>query len=285
MRLNIEQISIQGSNEWNEDALIVREEVHVYGVLDGATSVTPYRGPQGETGGYLASNVVRRELEAMDEQQWAAIHVKDAVLQANQSLREAMVLSGIDPEDREALWTTEVALVRIEETRVQYAQTGDCMILAVYKDGTVRTVTHDQLDHIDLQTRKRWKACLYQGMSSRKEIRAQVEPYIRKNKVLMNTLQGYSAMNGQAELASFLEYGVINRINLTGLLLITDGLFPHSEDIEEKWDAVSLIKEVEEKGLRGYAESLIELEQSDPDCQTYIRFKTSDDKTGIWIRF
>lgn len=282
--MKIETISIQGSSEWNEDALIEKSGAGVYGVLDGATSVTPFRGPQGETGGYLASQLVKKELEAIEVSWWETVHVKDAVLRANQSLRQEMIAHGIDPEDREALWTTEIALVKIEETRVQYAQTGDCMIFATYKDGTVRTVTYDQLDHIDLQTRIRWKACLEQGMTTRKQIREHVEPHIRKNKVLMNTINGYSAMNGQPELASFLEYGVINRINLTGLLLITDGLFPHSEDIYGTLDGKVLMEEIESKGLQGYAESLIALEQNDPECQKYLRFKTSDDKTGIWIR-
>lgn len=283
--MKIETISIRGASEWNEDALVISTEPHVYGVLDGATSVVPFRGPNGETGGYLASNIVSRHLESITLERWSSLSLKEAVLEANAALREAMVESGIDPEEKEQLWTTAIALIRINEQHIDYVQTGDCMIFAAYEDGTIRTVTHDQLAHIDKQTMKRWKECVDRGMTSRAQIRELVEPYIRKNKAKMNTLAGYSAVNGQPELAPLLEHGTINRIQLTALLIITDGLFPYAEEEDTRVDEHLLFAGLQEHGLQGYAEQLIALEESDPECQKYIRFKKSDDKTAVWIRF
>ena len=282
--MRVESISIKGSGEWNEDALVMCEAAGIFGVLDGATSVVPYRGPNGETGGYLAARIVKEELESIDPADWSSLHVRDAVLLANRKLREAMLQSGIDVNDKAQLWTAEIALVKSGENRVEYAQTGDCMIFAIYADGSVRVLTRDQLAHIDMQTMKRWSDCVRRGMTSRQEIRRQVEPFIRANKLKMNTPEGYAAVNGQPELEQFIEYGAINRIRLKSIIIITDGLFPHSETETERLDVERLISGMTSQGLRKYAESLIELELGDPECQRYIRFKTSDDKTAIWIR-
>ena len=40
-----------------------------------------------------------------------------------------------------------------------------------------------------------------------------------------------------------------------------------------------------EKSMEQYALELIKLEDSDPECLKYPRFKKSDDKTGIVISF
>jgi serine/threonine protein phosphatase PrpC len=282
-----EHITIKGSSQWNEDSWFAREDAAVFAVMDGATSVTPFRGPNGETGGYLASRTVRRTLEAISAEEWNTIELKDAVLKANAALRAAMLESGINVEDKEQLWTTGIAIVKITPTQVHYAQTGDCMILARYKDGTHRLVTHDQVAHIDMQTMQRWKACVERGMKKREDIRREVEPFIRSNKVKMNTLDGYAAVNGEPALKDFIEYGTINRILLTDLLLLTDGLFPliEPDQPDNRLDDAKLWSGILEYGLQGYADRLIAQEQTDPDCQVYMRFKTSDDKTAIWLRF
>jgi serine/threonine protein phosphatase PrpC len=282
-----EQLTIQGSSDWNEDSWFAREDVRVFAVMDGATSVTPFRGPNGETGGYLAAQTVRKTLESLSADEWNKLSLKDAVLKANEAVRAAMLASGVNVEDKAQLWVSEIAIVRITPTQVHYAQTGDCMILARYKDGTQRIVTYDQLSHIDTQTMQRWKACVDSGMTKREDIRREVEPFIRSNKVKMNTLEGYSAINGEPQLADFMEYGTINRIQLTDLLLLTDGLFPLTEPDApaNRLDDGKLWSGILNYGLQGYAERLIAQEQTDPDCQKYMRFKTSDDKTAIWLRF
>jgi len=282
-----DQISIQGSSAWNEDSWLVREDVQVYAVMDGATSVTPFRGPNGETGGYLAADTVRKTLDALAAEQWRQMTLKEAVLLANEAVRSAMLDSGVNVEDKAQLWVSEIAMIQVTPTQVHYVQTGDCMILARYKDGTERLVTHDQLAHIDTQTMHRWKECVESGMTRREDIRRKVEPFIRSNKVKMNTLEGYSAINGEPQLGDYIEYGTINRIQLTDLLLVTDGLFPLTEpdSLHMRLDDSKLWSGVLEYGLQGYAERLIAQEQSDPDCQKYMRFKTSDDKTAIWLKF
>ncbi|ALS26264.1 protein phosphatase 2C domain-containing protein [Paenibacillus cisolokensis] len=282
----METISIKGTGEWNEDALVVNGQAGLYGVLDGATSLHPFRGPNGETGGYLASHLIQDYFQALNREEASETPLNELVLRANTLLREAMRESGIDLSDKSSLWTSALALVRIHEKYVDFAQAGDCMIAALYEDGSVRNVSRDHVDHVDYESRKIWMDGIRRGIRRKDELWELVKPVILKNKERMNTLSGYSVLSGQPEAADFIEYGRINRIGLRSLLLVTDGLFlPRSSMEPQNMDWGELVKQIREKRLSGYADWLIRLETGDAECQRYPRFKVSDDKTGIWIDF
>ncbi|KIL41643.1 hypothetical protein SD70_05855 [Gordoniibacillus kamchatkensis] len=282
--MNIETVTRKGTSEWNEDALIVNEALSLYGVADGATSLRPYRGPQQETGGYLASRIVQRYLESLQAEDVAGIGLKELVVEANMRLREEMEAAGIDLSDKTALWTSALALIRIHEHYIDYAQVGDCMIAAVYADGTVRAVSRDQVAHIDYMAKRVWEDGIKNGVENREQLWELVKPTILANKSKMNTLHGYSVLSGELELDDLIEYGRINRIQLQSLLLVTDGLFLPKESISPATDSVQeIVPLVSEMTLQGYVDWLFAIEAKDKECRKYPRFKISDDKTGIWI--
>ncbi|CQR57795.1 hypothetical protein [Paenibacillus riograndensis] len=39
----IDTYSLQGDGEWNKDALVIHDAASVYGVIDGASSLSAYR--------------------------------------------------------------------------------------------------------------------------------------------------------------------------------------------------------------------------------------------------
>jgi len=49
--------------------------------------------------------------------------------------------------------------------------------------------------------------------------------------------------------------------------------------VEPNWEQTVL--PIVHKGLQRYTDDLLTLENSDPECTSYVRFKKSDDKTGI----
>lgn len=284
--MHVEKISLPGSGEWNEDALVDNEQLHLFGVLDGATSLHPFRGPNNETGGYLASQVIKQYLESLQAEDVADLDLKQLVVQANIRLREKMEAAGIHTSDKGALWTSSLALIRIEDNYIDYAQVGDCMIVAVYQDGSLRTISRDQVAHIDLESKHIWEQGIENGIVKREDLWELVKPIILQNKSKMNTMAGYSVMSGEPHLAEFIEYGRINRIQLKSLLLVTDGLFPHTERGGKPIDVIQeLTTSITNSTLAGYADWLFNLELEDKDCLRYPRFKVSDDKTGIWIQF
>lgn len=287
--MKIETISLQGTAQWNEDALVHHERLQLYGVLDGATSQHPYRGPNQETGGYLASRLIQSYLESLEEGDMPEDSLKPLVLKANALLREAMLKAEIDVTDKASLWTSGLALVRVHDTHVDFAQVGDCMIAAVYKDGMIRTLSRDQVAHIDASSKRILEEGIRQGVTKREQLVEMARPIIVSNKAKMNMPDGYSVLSGEPELADYIEYGRINRIQLKALLLVTDGLFPPAELTGTSNGASDAMKEltlqVADQSLAGYADKLVQLEREDPECLRYPRFKVSDDKTGIWLQF
>jgi len=281
--MRIEHITIQGCNEWNEDALILNESQRIYGVLDGATSVTDFTGRGGETGGYLASQTTKAYLESLDDSN-APATLREAVLEANRRIRGHMLEYGIDVDNNQEVWAAGIAVVRVGERQIEYAQTGDCMIVAVYKDGTVRTVTHDQVDHFDEKSRLMWEQYAKQGLS-REEVRKHVFKAILNNRLKTNTEEGYAILNGDPKLEHYVENGMINRIQLKSVLIISDGLFLPRKAGDPARPMSEMIDALNEKGLAGYADWLIAAEYDESQNDKYTRLKISDDKTAVWIHF
>ncbi|ULO05588.1 protein phosphatase 2C domain-containing protein [Paenibacillus sp. 19GGS1-52] len=283
MGADIDWISVQGTGEWNEDAVILNHDLKIYGVVDGATSLVPYRGTSKETGGRLASQLIKQYAEQLTSTEFNGL---DTLLkEANSRLGQEMERCGINLHSKDELWTAGAALIRITDTYIEFIQVGDCMIYAMYEDGSIRSLTRDHVAAIDLQSKRIWEEGIATGVLTKELLWEMVKPVIAANKQKMNTPEGYSIINGMAEAEPFFEYGRINLIKLHSLLLVTDGLFYPGEVGNTEEDLVnSLVRYVTEKSLEQYAEWLLQLERADTECIQYPRFKISDDKTGIYIR-
>lgn len=266
----VEKYTLQGDGQWNEDALIVNEAANIYGVVDGATSLSPYRNKEGMTGGYLAAAFFgEADAQALE---------KIAVL-ANERLREVMEAEGVDVLDASALWSAAYVIVKVNPHSIDYIQSGDCMLLCKYRDGAVRVLTHTQVAHIDRLTLNRMKELRASGVEDPAELRRLLLPLLQDNRRKANTLEGYGVMNGSPEFPLFLEKGTFNRANVESLYLITDGLYSGTES----WE--SLLDSMDAKGLKGYTVELYAREQEDAMLLAVPRLKVSDDKTGLVLRF
>lgn len=276
--VTVEQFTHRGIHFLNEDALVINERAATYGVLDGVSSIVPYLSDKKETGGYIAAQAVKNYFESLDRVEQLTEHVAAA----NQKLRELMLQANINMKKKDGLWGTALALVRIQEDRVEFIQTGDCMILAVYQDGEVRPLTWRQVAHLESPAIAKWEEGVNKGLSNQKDLHGTVIDIIRENRFQSNTNGGYGVLNGEAHAVDFLEYGKINRSRLKDVILLSDGLFWPSKDVpidRSYWDYTA--QRILEKGVEQYAHELLEIEEADPECLRHARFKKSDDKTGM----
>ncbi|NTU24522.1 hypothetical protein HPY28_29865 [Brevibacillus sp. HB1.2] len=275
--MKLESISMKGSGKSNEDAYVIQQVKHVYAVIDGITSLIPYENAAGQTGGAIAAELVKKQLEAMPED--AALH--DYLETINVALQEQMRQSGIDLEKKEALWGAACAVVRVGDAHIEYAQLGDCMIFAVYDDDTVRPLTHTQVSHLEQAALAKWEEGIKEGLCTRTELYERCMDILIHNRYQANGPGGYGVLNGDAACRDFIEYGRMNRVGVKALVLATDGLFmPRAlGGAQPKWEETVL--PIVHKGLQRYTDELISLENNDPECIRYIRFKKSDDKTGM----
>ena len=56
--MRVETISLKGSGTLNEDTLLAKK--NIFAVFDGATDLNGYKNTQGKTGGFLASQLVKK---------------------------------------------------------------------------------------------------------------------------------------------------------------------------------------------------------------------------------
>ncbi|REK58441.1 MAG: hypothetical protein C6W55_03345 [Thermobacillus sp.] len=286
--LTFRTVCIRGSGEWNEDALIVRERDGLFGVADGATSLVPFRAPSGETGGVLASRITAETVMGMPIGADArAEALADMLVEANRRLASEMAACGIDPARKEALWSAGALIVRVRPDAVDYAQAGDCMLVAGYRDGSYRVLTRDQLAAVDRATLRRWSEAAASGITGRDARWQAVLPTIEAGRRLANAPgpEGYAVLNGDPAFACYVESGTINRLGLRSLLLMTDGMYVPKADPAEAFDAEETARLVGRMGLEAYAEWLVQYERSDPDCTRFPRVKRSDDKTAVLLEF
>lgn len=279
--LKVDYRTVKGVSELN-DSLIINEDILLYGVADGVSSIVPFKNEENLTGGYIASNEVSSYFEEL------SIHndLRDDLVAINNRLQAKMNEYYIDISMKETLWGTALALVKITETGVDFIQTGDCMILAVYQDSSIRPLTRLQTDHLEQIALNRWKELIHKGVNSQKDLMKDVKDILVSNRKKSNTANGYGVLNGEDHAVEYSEYGKINKNGLKHLILITDGLFLPVESVpkgERYWDYVA--NSILYKGIEQYTNDLIELEESDPECLRFPRFKKSDDKAGLLITF
>jgi len=187
--------------------------------------------------------------------------------------------------DASARWSAVHAAVHIQPHHIDWVQSGDCMIYAVYEHGFIRTITYDGVEVHDKRALDLWKSINNMELIHGERPQAVTEQ-LQRNRQYTNQPSGYSVINGEPELAHHLESGRIARQGLKHLLFITDGIYPwqplYPHNAEQKQ---AFVQDIIHQGLRAYVEQLCKWEAEDPECTQSERFKMSDDKTGILLSF
>jgi serine/threonine protein phosphatase PrpC len=253
-----------------EDAYIINEDRKIYGVLDGSTPLSSYKDGSGHNGAFLAANLFKNYFEKLDGMEKNSL-VQD-IIHCNELLRIKMEESQIDLMIKHHLWSTCVALVEIKGDRVEFAQLGDCMIIAGFKDRSIKVLTKDTVKGINRRARKKRNKDCQNGINvPKEEFFDNTQNAMIYNRSMANTPEGYSVANGMPEVKNYIQTGTIDRTQLAYLLLTTDGLFWPGKSYEY------ILEKIIEKGLTKYVE---ELTQELADKKLKI-----DDRTAIFLNF
>jgi serine/threonine protein phosphatase PrpC len=253
----------------SEDAMVVNEEIKVYGVFDGATPITPFKDENGKNGAYLASNIFKNYFSSLYRSNLSLV---EGIVTANRMLRDHMEKYKVNQEKHENLWSTCVAILKFEKDgKISFAQLGDCMIIAEDLNGKIKALTRDTIKEISNRAKAWREEQRKQGVS------IPVEEYYQDrtqqlifNRSLANKPYGYTVANGKDEVLHFIQHGQANISEMKTLLIISDGLFHPNYSMEDTFKKINKI------GLHLYS---MELEQYEK--RNTLR---SDDKTGIMIR-
>ena len=259
----------QGSGEINEDALSVDNDLYI--VCDGATSITHDPHSALTSGGRQAADITAA---AFCRNQGS---LEDMAGKANNEIFQAMSLSGVNMNDRESLWSTSFAALRVTGDYIEWAQSGDCMIVLVSEDGSHEMITEQPGQ--DIATLQRWKEI---GPNSKGTIHQVLAREIGEVRRGMN--RDYGVLNGEAEALGFVRYGVEDVSTVTDILLFSDGLCLPSELPENPVDIGGMVDLYRRVGLDGLKNEIRRLQRSDARCCRYPRFKMFDDISGIALK-
>ncbi|WP_319581747.1 protein phosphatase 2C domain-containing protein [uncultured Pseudodesulfovibrio sp.] len=266
--MRIDTVFEQGTGALNEDFLVV--DKNLFGVFDGATSLSSARFGHGLTGGYLASTVAGTAFRGSD------LPLRELADKANRAILDAMRKHGVDMEDRANLWSTSAAVVRVEEDRFEWVQIGDCLVMTLHDDGTHR-VHCAEFNH-DLETLTMWQEASCESQGTVLDV---IHEQIVKVRRGMNVT--YGVFNGEPAALDFLNAGSLPLEGITDILLFTDGLFIPKSDPGEREDFDRFAELFRAGGLKCVRDHVRCTEAGDAACTLYPRFKVHDDVAAISI--
>ncbi|TSC60899.1 MAG: hypothetical protein Athens041674_951, partial [Parcubacteria group bacterium Athens0416_74] len=273
LKISVDHLLDKGVGKMNEDAIFIGDTK--FGVFDGASSLDGYIDEEGRTGGYLAANIAKETFAGSNTD------IVTTALEANRKIGNAMTAKSIDISRKESTWCSTMAVVDIDATnkRFEWAQIADALILVIKKDGTHQVLIRDDYDH-DRDIMILWKEMADNRID---EIRLKLQNHLVELRRTANVK--YGVLNGDPNAANFLRKGSESLEGVAHILLFTDGMIPPKTDPTALDDFSELVKWYLEGGLSNVRNHIREIEESDPNCWRYPRFKKSDDIGAIAINF
>jgi hypothetical protein len=271
LKISTDHLLDKGVGKMNEDAVFIGDKR--FGVFDGASSLDGYTDEEGKTGGYLAANIAKETFEGSNAD------IVATALEANRKIGGAMAAKNIDINRKEGTWCSTMAVVDIDtkNKKLEWAQIADALILVIKKDGSFQSLIEDDYDH-DRGVMTLWKQM---ANAHTDDIRSKVQENIVELRRTAN--EKYGVLNGDPNAEKFIRKGSVPLMNVAHILLFTDGMIPPKEDPTAADDFSDLVKWYLEGGLPNVRNHIREIEESDPNCWKYPRYKKSDDIGAIAI--
>jgi hypothetical protein len=251
-----------------EDAFFINSASGLFGVLDGVTPLHDFKDERGYNGAYIAANLFKDYFERAENDKTLA----ESVVEANRLLRERMLAYGVDVGIKHELWSTCIAAVHLRGDRIDYAQLGDSMIVAAYRDGRIAQLTENRVRGITERAKAYRETQRRGGADLPDESYYEVAKHrMIYNRWMANTPEGYGVANGMEEARHYMQTGTLDVAEIAGLLLMSDGLFFPGRDLAYTY------RRIAEAGFETYAN---EVEQAERE-----RGLAPDDRTGILLEF
>ena len=294
--MKISTVYTKGIGEVNEDAVVVNKAEDIFAAIDGATGL-------GGLSGAIAANIIKESLEQKSD-----LSLLERVIEGNAKLHQAVeqqykdiTFEEIPKYKRSSCGISAIHIHRDlkgNPTFLEYVSAGDCMLFLQFSDDSIRQVTYDHLDHLDLtaisKIEAKWRKLEetepIETLSPEKikqkqtEFRQEEEELLRSNRNKLNTYEGYGIIDGDEDAEKFLESGKIPLIAVKQILLLSDGLKIHDHrDHPSQNTWIQSADKAFANGLETLEQEIIETETADQACIYYPRLKQHDDKSGILL--
>jgi len=276
----------------NEDTFVVLEndDILVAAVLDGATELASISGVQDsqQQGGRFAAQKAAFGIEKKCQETESA---EEILLAANQQIRESLVYQGHNPDESapEFLPNTQAVLAVVKKNKgeIEIVQTGDAVCLVELNDGQIELAMPPDITPQDIEALK-----LSRSTSLAKNIDLKdtfnnetISRLMIAGRALCNKEDGsgVGVLNGQKSAEKYIKSKKYQLADVKKIILLTDGLFLPTEDIDAEPDWHKMVDIINKGGIERLYQEVLALKNQDPQLNKYPRFKKHDDATGVTI--
>lgn len=273
----------------NEDAFSAASDKDVLfaAVFDGTTSLKPIKSLGEQTGARFASHFLKDTFSETE----STVSPKDLLIRLNNKLLETTSkFEGASINDTHTLPSSTGTLIKIDATKntLSFAHVGDSYGIVYYKDGTSTVFTDDKNSKFDesmfsiIARIAKEKHISPRVARDDKEVKeALITMFIKRNNNPDG--KGSGVINGDPQVEQYIQTGTFSLQNVKAILLGTDGLTPLGWSEKNEADRQKLLKEILDGGFQKLFMTKKQSEDADPDWN-YIRYKHSDDATGVLIK-
>ena len=172
-----------------------------------------------------------------------------------------------------------ICILRILGNELECSRLGDCIYTLKMKD---RSYITDDLTHLnDLDDEALRLMVELRDSKTQQDRKGELMDILRKNRKLMNDKNGYWILDLSGE-------GIDHISTVRYPLKDVDGFSVYSDGMVQAYDTLDMVDSYErlyelsrEIGLKELGRRIFEIQDSDPDCVRYPRFKIHDDTSGI----
>lgn len=261
----------------NED--IAYAENNYGWVIDGATGLnkTNLTGSKGdvywfvnEWNNYLKDNILDKSKD-----------IKEIVSKGMDFIGNKFnKISSLKYPDKVDLPAASIAIIRINNNKVEYFLLGDCTLIVENNNGKSSIIKQTLLDKLDnIAKAEMNKLMLNEGISFI-EARQRINPLLIKHRLLKNTPEGYWTLGFDRNAVENSLYGYLDLEECKKALLMSDG-FSAIFDNYKYIEADNLISIIEKQGLHQVYKTIRLIENEDSDVVKFPRFKKSDDSSAV----
>lgn len=264
-----------------EDRLLENKEERIYGIIDGATSITGIQINGLTDGAYIADffqqkineggfNTYTSEAILSEVNEKFGTHIEEDYPEIHKLGKQGPCASG-------------VILKTHKNGTFSYAQIGDCMLIELTQEGKFIELTQDtryEDDHIYLN-----KAAELSKKSGKSILEVRANPdiisAIQDHRDMSNVSKG--VITGEVAMNKFIVEGIRNLNNAKALIMMSDGMAHPEFGKEETY--IQAAKFMVEHGIEAYYKKLYEIFNADTNWHNlkHIRCKHMDDATAMVI--
>ncbi len=176
-----------------------------------------------------------------------------------------------------------VAVRRVDEETLEFANLGDCKLLWREGGGSVGNFGTCGVAALDELIAAQVAADLARGMAP-EVVRQNAKALARENRKLMNRPGGYWILDLSGEGAPHLQLQTERPAMAMDLLLMSDGFY-RLVDVYGAYDDAGLLEAATREGLASLYDQVRAIEAGDPECRAYPRNKPRDDAAAVLLRF